>query len=275
MVTTSGRVVVANDDQNQDLLWAIRGGGPGLYGVVVEYVMRTVPLPENVVIGSLTTSTLEKEGHEASWDGLTALMRALPDLMDAGITGFVMATVSQPEGSNRRQVDMTMTFYEYNSTANRWLGLLRPLQERMASFSNNQSIQVKLSDPEVLHDFLDLFDVLNPVPSRCGDIALPSSRLLGRRKLTEMSHDTVKSYLKRVTVSQLKGMSTLMVIGLQGGPGPRSVENNMRGALTPAWRDAYLHVLVTGSDIDTTDGINPQFALQKAADWTNAYQENV
>lgn len=48
----------------------------------------------------------------------------------------------------------------------------------------------------------------------------------------------------------------------------------MRGALTPAWRDAYLHVLVTGADIDTTSS-SPQDALTAAAEWIEEHKEKV
>ncbi|VUC26717.1 unnamed protein product [Clonostachys rosea] len=278
IVTTDGSILVANDEQNQDLLWAIRGGGPGSYGLVIEYVMRTFPLPSNVVVGNLSLSTQENGTQEASWDGLTTLMRALPDLTDSGLTGFGIGTVSQSKSSNTsavgRQVDVSMLFYLFNSTTAEWTSLLSPLQQQMAAFSNNQSVQVTLSEPDILPQYLDLFDVLNPTASSCGDISLSSSRLLGRRELNDISHDTVKDYHKRLTTAQIEGKTARLVIGLQGGKGPRNVEDNMRGGLTPAWRDAYLHVLVTGSSIET-EGTNPRSALQAAADWTNAHKETV
>jgi FAD/FMN-containing dehydrogenase len=37
--------VVANDCQNQDLFWALRGGGGGTFGVVTKVTLRTHPLP--------------------------------------------------------------------------------------------------------------------------------------------------------------------------------------------------------------------------------------
>lgn len=278
VVTTDGQIIVANDSQNQDLLWAIRGGGPGLYGVVVEFVMRTFPLPENVVMGSLTMSLKDNKTREATWDGLTTMMRALPDLMDAGVTGYGIATVTEPKISacaiSSRQVDISMSFYTFNSTRTQWLGLLAPLRDQMTAITGNLSVQVDLSEPTVLPTYLSLFDALNPVPSQCGDITLSSSRLLGRRELVELDHETVKAYIKSVTVAQVPGKTARLIIGLQGGPGPRNVQQNMRGGLTPAWREAYLHVLATGSSIET-EGANPQSALQAAADWTNKHKESV
>ncbi|CAG9939863.1 unnamed protein product [Clonostachys rosea f. rosea IK726] len=278
VVTADGSILIANDEQNQDLLWAIRGGGPGSYGVVIEYVMRTFPLSSNVVVGSLSMSTQENGTQEASWDGLSTLMPALPDLMDSGLTGFGIGTVSQAECSNTsavgRQADISMLFYLFNSTTVKWTNLLSPLQQRMAGDSNGHSIQVILSEPRILSQYLDLFDILNPTASSCGDISLSSSRLLGRRELNDIGHDAVKGYLKRITTAQVDGQSARLVIGLQGGQGPRNVEDSMRGGLTSAWRDAYLHVLVTGSSIDF-ENTSPRSALQAAADWTNAHKETV
>src|SRR2546430_9728058 len=45
VVTADGKLVVANMCQNQDLFWALRGGGGGTFGVVTKMTLRTHPLP--------------------------------------------------------------------------------------------------------------------------------------------------------------------------------------------------------------------------------------
>src|SRR5438477_3116753 len=47
VVTADGRVLVANACQNQDLFWALRGGGGGTFGIVTRVALRTHPLPEH------------------------------------------------------------------------------------------------------------------------------------------------------------------------------------------------------------------------------------
>ena len=47
VITADGRVLVANACQNQDLFWALRGGGGGTFGIVTRVVLRTHPLPEH------------------------------------------------------------------------------------------------------------------------------------------------------------------------------------------------------------------------------------
>ena len=63
-MTADGEVVVASENQNSDLFYAIRGGGHG-FGIVVTLTVRTHPLPSifGVVAGSITSNT-EQSGRE-------------------------------------------------------------------------------------------------------------------------------------------------------------------------------------------------------------------
>lgn len=45
VVTADGELQIANACQNQDLFWALRGGGGGTYGVVTRVTLKTHPLP--------------------------------------------------------------------------------------------------------------------------------------------------------------------------------------------------------------------------------------
>ncbi|XP_024541102.1 uncharacterized FAD-linked oxidoreductase ARB_02478 [Selaginella moellendorffii] len=49
VVTADGELVVANACQNQDLFWALRGGGGGTFGVVVSATYRTFPAFSRVI----------------------------------------------------------------------------------------------------------------------------------------------------------------------------------------------------------------------------------
>ncbi len=55
VVTADGKVLVATGCQNQDLFWALRGGGGGTFGIVTKATLRTHPLPNyfGVVDGSI------------------------------------------------------------------------------------------------------------------------------------------------------------------------------------------------------------------------------
>ena len=46
IVTADGQMRIANETQNADLFWAVRGGGPGLFGVVTRFKLRCHPAPK-------------------------------------------------------------------------------------------------------------------------------------------------------------------------------------------------------------------------------------
>ncbi|CAI0644853.1 unnamed protein product [Colletotrichum noveboracense] len=173
VVTSSGNILVANEAQNQDLLWAIRGGGLGVYGVVID-----------------------------------------------------------------------------------------------------QGLSVTISTPTVFDSYMAFVDSLNNPSEPVAQISLISSRLLGHKQLTEIPSDTLRSHLQSITTSQVQGSASSLIFGLQGGPGTNRVEENMRGAVTPAWRAAYIHLISTGAYVNITDS-TPQDALATAAAWTEENKEAV
>ena len=48
VVTADGELVRASEDENADLFWAARGAGPGFFGVVTRFHLRTLPKPEHL-----------------------------------------------------------------------------------------------------------------------------------------------------------------------------------------------------------------------------------
>jgi FAD/FMN-containing dehydrogenase len=56
VVTANGEILIANEAQNQDLYWALRGGGGGTFGVVTKMTLRTHEMPATVgqVAGTIT-----------------------------------------------------------------------------------------------------------------------------------------------------------------------------------------------------------------------------
>ncbi|KAI1812322.1 hypothetical protein GGS20DRAFT_591750 [Poronia punctata] len=50
VVTAEGEVVTASKKSNPDLFWAIRGGGGGTYGIVVEWTLKTTEFPRSAML---------------------------------------------------------------------------------------------------------------------------------------------------------------------------------------------------------------------------------
>src|SRR5260370_92255 len=59
VVTADGKLLVANACQNQDLFWALRGGGGGTFGIVTRMTLRTHPAPSHVgfILGRIHAKT--------------------------------------------------------------------------------------------------------------------------------------------------------------------------------------------------------------------------
>ena len=281
VVTPTGDVLVVNEAQNQDLLWAIRGGGPGLYGVVTEYVLRTHPSPTNVVQTTLSMSMAGNDTEAAvseSWNAMAALSSSLPDLMDVGIAGFGNAVTTKPSkfssGALSQGIEASFTFFGYNTTVDALMSTLEPVKSRMLALSGNCTLLVVITEPIVFPTYLSFFDNLNKTPEPVGQISMISSRLLGRRELVEIPLKALRSNLQRISKSQIKGSPSSLIFGLQGGLGPAQAPADMRGAVNPAWRSAYIHLMSAGTFINTTDSA-PQDALASAAAWTEENKEAV
>lgn len=52
IVTANGNLVLANADENPDLYWAVRGAGPGFFGVVTRFHLRVYPTPGGILASS-------------------------------------------------------------------------------------------------------------------------------------------------------------------------------------------------------------------------------
>lgn len=269
VVTTEGEVLVANNVENPDLLWAIRGGGPGTYGVVTEYVLKTYPEPSVITNGlSISTSGSDNASITATWDTFAAVMSILPDLMDAGLAGAGVANVDNADGP----VSFSFGFYGYDKTAADMDALVKPLVANLSTKAANTMLSANYSTLVTYSTYFEFFEANNIAADTAGEASLMSSRLLGRKELSETVQADVASYLKRLLQSKSKG-ANLAVIGMQGGPGPANVPEEMRGALNPVWRTTYLHAITFGSGLDPT--ADPKTTLTEAGDWMDQNNEAV
>jgi hypothetical protein len=62
LITADGKVLTANACQNQDLYWALKGGGGGTYGIVSKVTLKTHPLPD--LFGALTGTIRAKSDKD-------------------------------------------------------------------------------------------------------------------------------------------------------------------------------------------------------------------
>ncbi|KAK9415510.1 putative FAD-binding PCMH-type domain-containing protein [Seiridium unicorne] len=85
VVTADGSHLFATPDINTDLYWALSGGGPGTFAVVVSMTMR-VYLDAPMSAASLSFSNATVGGVEEFWRAVTAFHTSLLPLVSSGAT---------------------------------------------------------------------------------------------------------------------------------------------------------------------------------------------
>lgn len=203
IVTADGELRVANRVANADLFWAIRGGGGGTFGVVVEATWKAhavVPMTGyNWYVNSTITGpdALDPEtGATPINDAMQYLLGELPGLQERGISAFI----------------------------------------KMQSFPNIQPFQTKPYDFDNYKDFfVTTYGPLAPktgleAPPRNHGIYPYDSRLLAPEHLRDPS-----------IITALKGaLGTYGVLMTAPGPSQGSGEDT---SANPGWRRAVVHLV--------------------------------
>ncbi|KAL1611988.1 hypothetical protein SLS60_000211 [Paraconiothyrium brasiliense] len=283
VATATGEVLFANSVQNQDLFWALRGGGPGQYGVVTEYVIKHYPAPHNVVLGNLQIKPRlgTAASHEASWDTVAAYLGRLPDLMDAQLAGAATvatgptATKFFPDLASQQPfngIALNQVFWAFNTTSDEVKSLVQPvIAELNPGNSTNNSIAISFS-ASTFENYTSFYSSISG-DNVAGSESVSSSRLLGRDELISTPRSDVIRYLKIAMANQNATQGTFATIGLQGGPGVHNAPEERWGALHPAWRSAYLHFISEGATVDSIAAGSPKKALASAAQWYEETRE--
>lgn len=275
VATATGQVLVANAVQNQDLFWALRGGGGGQYGVVTKYVIKHYPAPSNVVMGSLSIMPRfgTNESHEASWRTVAAHLSHIPDLMDAGLAGA--ATVSTGSSASSFFPDLVsqqpfhgiavaQTLWAFNTTSTAVEALLAPVIAALNPGNSTNSSVVVTFTTSTFANYTAFYSIISG-DTTAGGQSVTSTRLLGRHELVETPQADVVRYLKIALANENATQGTYGTIGLQGGPGVNNAAPERWGALLPAWKTAYLHCITNGATVDSLAAGSPKKALASAA----------
>lgn len=90
MVLADGSFVIANKDQNQDLFWAVRGGG-GNFGVVTSFTFRLHPI--DMVYGGPMLYDISETADVMKW--YSKLIKNAPDEL-SGFFAFIIVPPGPP-----------------------------------------------------------------------------------------------------------------------------------------------------------------------------------
>jgi len=127
VVTADGKLRVANETQNADLFWALRGGGGGTFGIVTKATLLAHPMPKTfgILRGRLAAST-----DEAFRKLLTRFVAFFPGALNNPSWGEQIA-VKADNSLELLLMYLDLTEAEARQT---WQPLVTDLEKRPADF---------------------------------------------------------------------------------------------------------------------------------------------
>nr|AFO67564.1 chanoclavine-I synthase oxidoreductase protein [Epichloe inebrians] len=143
VVTSNADLVTANEHENQDLYWALKGGGGGTFGIVTQATVRVYPddpvTVTTTVIKAAFTNTL-------FWtEGVRELLRLLRDFNLLHIPGQLVV-----RGPEKHSIQATLELHFANMTDEAYAmkllsSELRPLSIHHISTSTSARVQKRAS----------------------------------------------------------------------------------------------------------------------------------
>ncbi len=243
VVLASGETVHATPCHHSDLLFAIRGGGPASYGVVISTTIKAHPNPSVISAQILGFTPLSANDTPAFMDAVNTIYSAYPNLSDAGFSGYGSWSLYSPTPlvpGTTSNTGFIHTIANFNKTANEAATLFRPTLNQLSRY-NNTSLYIftkYLQFPSYSSYYSTLSDVVTPVGSSSGALG---SRLLDRAALTA-DPDALRTMLN-ITAGVPAEATSNNIIFVGGGQVFRDADDPYSG-VNPVWRKTYVHNIV-------------------------------
>ncbi|KAK2751088.1 hypothetical protein FQN57_000163 [Myotisia sp. PD_48] len=233
VVTAKGLHVIANQYQNSDLFWALRGGGGGTFGVVTSVTLKAHP---DAPLVAVQFDMSRPSADEVFWACAEAIHAHMPSVSDEGGSGYFRIIPKMTP--NSAVLTIRNYFIEHTDIApiNE---IYSPLMAALERLTNQTRLVTISAEPSISGTYET---VLPEVESTSGVNVALGSRLLSRSLLES---DTGPRRLSRALSSlpPLRQAESILVSLVAGG----AVAKNTRSktALHPAWDKALVHIVVT------------------------------
>ncbi|KAI9933667.1 hypothetical protein MW887_008140 [Aspergillus wentii] len=234
IVTPTGDILTANECQNEDIFWAIRGGGGGTFGVIISVTVKAYKMPSTTLVG---VDLSRKNGTSSKdwWRHIAEVHGAFPQLQDAGAHGYYSS--SAPSES------FTISLLLYNTTNSTTQRIISPLRKMLSAANATATFAITSQSVPKWYDLVKNLPNIESVGTTQG---IRTSRFIPRRAVEDV--DLLAEMLERSTEKGLSGngVSNPSISGTMTGS--KIAVNN---ALNPAWRDSIAHLIVSQSWDDT------------------------
>ncbi|KAI1259250.1 hypothetical protein F5Y18DRAFT_443656 [Xylariaceae sp. FL1019] len=219
IVLANGEVVMANACQNQDLFFAIRGGGPGTYGIVVSTTVKTYPQVnatiQRLMITPLDTST------DSLRDAIATIYGEFPDLVESGFSGY-------PCWQSGARQFYTHSLYMLNATNEYVKAEGQKLLDKLGRFRDALNITSSyVSYP----DYWSFYDNLADHDAPIGYMGAIGSRMLDSQSLQDST--AIRNAIDVLAGQPSEGVNN--VVSLVSG-GQVWADKAQKSAVNPAWR---------------------------------------
>ena len=259
VVLANGKIVTANACQHSDLFFAIRGGGPSTYGVVVSTIVKAHP-NKKVAAQQLSLSPLTSNDVPAFMDALALIYANYPNLSDVGFSGYGSWELASPLPPNT--AGYRHAFAAFDKTPTELKQYFKPINDLLNAYQSSLKIDIVYS---AYPTFYDYYYALSNVTSPPGQAAALGSRLLDRKALTA-NPIALKDTLTAI-VGPPKQFTSISVVFTTGGQIFRDAKDPYSG-VNPAWRRAYVDNIVVrgwapGTNETTQDAIREDVTFIK------------
>jgi FAD/FMN-containing dehydrogenase len=180
--------LVANQCQNQDLYWAIRGGGGGTFGVITKLTVKAYPAPK-LVIGAFDIRAKHQTSEDQFYKVIAHAHALFPAIQDAGIHGYYTVT-GPPEAEALTFSGSFMGFDTSNKTYDNALEPFRKMLE-----ASNSTVTWSLTKIPV-STWQGLLKVLPNIGTVRAGYGITTSRLISRQTVTEKTEEFAAVYKK-------------------------------------------------------------------------------
>ncbi|KFY18141.1 hypothetical protein V492_00121 [Pseudogymnoascus sp. VKM F-4246] len=229
VVLADGRFVTAREGQNEELFWALRGGGGATYGIVTSVTFKAYPvMPATAVQFSFATNNTATGGVStaAFWAGVRAYFDYFIPNTEAGTYSyFSIAGVAPGE-----YIFNMLPFFAPNMSESQTAALLAPWLSDLSALGIDISPVYFPAD-----NFHDAWDAGFPLEVVGGSSAKTGGRLFPRKNwedeaLLNATFDAIRYPIEEGG----------MFLGFNiAAPARGGVDN----AVNPAWRETVLHAI--------------------------------
>ena len=239
VVLASGKLVTASPCENSDILFAIRGGGPSSYGIVVSTVIKAHPT-DKVAAQVLGFAPLTINDSSAFMDAVAIVHQNYPNLSDSGFSGYGSWSIYSPTPLvGNYSTGFIHTIAVLGKTAAEAEGLFASTAAQLQEYNGTSLYMTTkyLSFPT----YVAYYNALSGIETPVGQTAAIGSRFLDREALTG-NVTALKTMLQ--TIAGTPEQATSNNIVFVGGGQVFADASDPYSGVNPAWRRTYVHNIV-------------------------------